>query len=142
MCASERVVIDTNVFVSATILPRSVPRQAVDRALNDGIMLLSEATLGELTETLFRRRFDDYVSVKERELLLAQLASTAEFVQIIRRVHECRDPKDDKILEVALNGRADIIITGDSDLLALSPWRGIAILRPAQYLGQQSDQKI
>jgi hypothetical protein len=142
MCASERVVIDTNVFVSATILPRSVPRQAVDRALNDGIMLLSEATLGELAETLFRRRFDDYVSVKERELLLAQLASTAEFVQIIRRVHECRDPKDDKILEVALNGRADIIITGDSDLLALSPWRGIAILRPAQYLGQQSDQKI
>jgi uncharacterized protein len=57
-------------------------------------------------------------------------------------VRECRDPDDDRILEVALNGRADIIITGDEDLLALSPWRGIAILTPAQYLSQQSDQEI
>jgi putative PIN family toxin of toxin-antitoxin system len=140
MCGSQRVVIDTNVFVSATILPRSVPR-AVNLALNDGIILLSEATLGEFTEILFRPRFDDYVSVKQRKLFLAQLAQAAEFVPIIQRVRECRDPKDDKILEVALNGRADAIITGDEDLLALSPWRGIAILRPAQYLSQQSDQE-
>jgi putative PIN family toxin of toxin-antitoxin system len=142
MCASERTVIDTNVFISATILARSVPRQAVNRALNDGIILLSEATLGELTETLFRSRFDDYVGVKQRELFLAKLAQAAEFVAIIRTVRECRDPNDDKILEVALNGRADAIITGDQDLLALSPWGGTAILRPAQYLSQQSDQEI
>src|SRR5579859_5272874 len=115
MRALERTVIDTNVFLGATILPRSVPYQAVDRVLNDGIILLSEATFAELTETLFRPRFDDYLSVKERELFLAQLAQAAEFVPIIRRVRECRDLRDDKILEVE-------------------------ILRPAQYLNKQSDQ--
>lgn len=138
----KRIVIDANIFVSATILPRSVPRQAVNRALNDGIILLSEATLRELTKTLFRSRFDDYLSVKERELFLAQLAQAAEFVPIIQRVNKCRDPKDDKFLEVALNGRSDVIITGDEDLLSLNPWRGIAIVRPAQYIKQQRDQEI
>ena len=134
MHALGRIVIDTNVFVSATILPSSVPRQAVDSALNDGIVLLSEATFDELKETLFRPRFDEYISVKERELFLAQLEQAAEFVPIIQRVRECRDPKDDQILDVALNGRADVIVTGDEDLLALHPWRGIAIVTPREYL--------
>jgi predicted nucleic acid-binding protein len=51
-------------------------------------------------------------------------------------IRECRDPKDDKFLEVALNGKADLIITGDADLLTLHPWREIAILSPANYLNQ------
>ena len=49
-------------------------------------------------------------------------------------VRECRDPKDDKFLEVALNGKADLILTADADLLALIPWQGIAILSPARYV--------
>ena len=60
----------------------------------------------------------------------------AEFVPVIQLVRECRDPKDDKFLEVALNGRADVIITGDADLLAMSPWRDVAILSPSKYLNQ------
>jgi len=47
---------------------------------------------------------------------------------------ECRDPKDDKFLEVALNGRADVFITGDSDLLGMNPWRGIEIVTSAAYI--------
>lgn len=49
-------------------------------------------------------------------------------------VRECRDPKDDKFLEVALNGKADLILTGETALLAMHPWQGIAILSPARYL--------
>jgi predicted nucleic acid-binding protein len=49
-------------------------------------------------------------------------------------VRECRDPEDDKFLEVALGGKADLILTGDADLLTLNPWRGIAILSAAEYL--------
>jgi len=49
-------------------------------------------------------------------------------------VCECRDSKDDKFLDVALNGRGELIITGDADLLDLHPWQSIAILSPAQYL--------
>ena len=52
----------------------------------------------------------------------------------IRIVRACRDPRDDKFLEAAVNGRADFVITGDKDLLALQPFAGIAIVTPADYL--------
>jgi len=129
-----RCVVDTNVLVSAMVFPLSVPRQAVDKALSDDVLLFSEFTLDELKEVLFRSKFDRYVSREERALFLAQIGVAAEFVSIIQLVRECRDPKDDKFLEVALNGRADVIITGDADLLAMNPWRGMAILSPADYL--------
>jgi putative PIN family toxin of toxin-antitoxin system len=129
-------VVDTNVFVSAIVLPRSVPRHAVDKALDRGVLLFSEATMIELTEVLYRPKLDEYVSKEDRTVFLRQLAGSAEFVSIIQQVRECRDPKDDKFLEVALNGRADVIITGDADLLALHPWRGIAILSPSEYIAE------
>jgi hypothetical protein len=127
-------VVDTNVFVSAIILPLSLPRRAVDQALDNGVLLFSAATIAELEEVLRRPKFDRYVIREERQFFLSQLASTAEFVQIIQLVRECRDPKDDKFLEVALNGRADVIVTGDADLLGIHPWRGIEVLSPAKYL--------
>jgi predicted nucleic acid-binding protein len=49
-------------------------------------------------------------------------------------IRACRDPRDDKFLEVAVNGRADAIVTGDQDLLVLNPFQGIPILSPAGYL--------
>lgn len=128
------MVIDTNVFVSATVLPLSVPRHAVDEALDDGTVLFSDATMSELTEVLYPPKLDHYVSMEERTLFLRQLTATAEFVFIIKHVRECRDPDDDRFLEVALNGRAGIIISGDGDLLALHPWREFAISTPAECL--------
>jgi uncharacterized protein len=129
-----RIVIDTNVFISAAVLPRSVPRQAVDKALKDDIVLLSEETMHELTQVLSRSKFSRYIRVEQRVLFLAQMASVAEIVPIVQLVRECGDPKDDKFLEVALNGRADVIITGDTDLRQMNPWRGIQILSPAEFL--------
>lgn len=134
MRVSRRLVVDTNVFASAIIFPRSVPRQVVNHALDHGVVIFSEATMGELAEVLSRSKFDSYVSRADRELFLAQIERAAEFVPIIRLVRACRDPKDDKFLEVALNGRADVIITGDADLLGMHPWRGIEILSPTDYL--------
>jgi uncharacterized protein len=134
MRVARRLVVDTNVFASAIIFPRSVPRRLVDDALDQGVVLFSDVTMSELTEVLSRSKFARYVSRRERELFLAQIGSTAEFVPIIRLVRECRDPKDDKFLEVALNGRADVIVTGDADLLSLNPWKEIAILSPADFL--------
>ncbi len=129
-----RRVLGTNVFASAIIFPGSVPRQLVDDTLDRGVVLFSDVTMSELTEVLSRSKFDRYVSRQERRLFLGELERAAEFVPIIRLVRECRDPKDDKFLEVALNGRADAIITGDADLLAFHRWRGIEILSPATYL--------
>jgi putative PIN family toxin of toxin-antitoxin system len=139
MCADsfrkiDRIVVDTNVFVSAIMAPRSIPRQAVDQASDNGVLLFSEATLAELEEVLRRPKFDRYVSREERVIFLGQLGVAAEFVPIVQLVSECRDAKDDKFLEVALNGRADVIITGDAHLLGMHPWREVAVLSSAQYL--------
>jgi putative PIN family toxin of toxin-antitoxin system len=133
-----RCVIDTNVLVSAIVSSLSIPRQAVDKLLEEGIVLFSEATMDELKEVLFRTKFDRYVRREDRVLFLSQLESVVEFIPIIQVVQECRDPKDDKFLEVALNGRADVIITGDEDLRAMNPWREIAIITPLQY-SERSD---
>jgi putative PIN family toxin of toxin-antitoxin system len=129
-----RCVVDTNVFVSAAIFPVSVPRQVVNKAVTEGILLSSHDTISELREVLFRAKFDLYISREDRAVFLAQLAMVTEVVPVIQVVRECRDPRDDKFLEVALNGRADAIITGDGDLLAMNPWRGIAIVSPKDYL--------
>ena len=98
---------------------------------------LNTATLRELIERLFSAKFDPYVSREKRDALLLRLAPLIEIVEILETVQGSRDPKDDKFLEVAVNGRADVIVTGDKDLLALNPYRGIAILTPADYIGRQ-----
>ena len=131
-----RSVVDTNVFVSAVMFPHSTPRQAVDRALDRDVLLRSQPTMNELRDVLARSQFDRYVEPEERELFLAEIESVAEPVPIIQLVRECRDPRDDKFLEVALNGRADVIVTGDADLLTMHPWRGVGILSPSDYLSR------
>ena len=134
MRTRQRVVVDTNVLVSRLLLADSIPAQAVREARRKGTLLVSEATMQELADVLARPRFDRYVSIEDRKQLLRLLARVAEFVPIVNQVRECRDPKDDKFLEVALNGRADLILTSDRDLLVLHPWRNIEILSPADYL--------
>jgi uncharacterized protein len=131
-----RVVVDTNVLVSRLILPESLPADAVRKAEREARLLISDATLYELAEVLSRRKFNRYVSRDNRRGFVERLAHIAEFVPIIRVVRECRDPKDDKFLEVALNGRADVIVTGDKDLLRMGPWRGIEIVSPAYFLAK------
>lgn len=130
----ERVVIDTNVLISRLLLAQSIPAQAVRKARRQGRLLVSEATMYELADVLSRAKLDRYITLENRRRFLRQLRRVTEVVQIIQVVRECRDPEDDKILEVALNGRADVIITGDEDLLVLQPWRGIAIVTPKEYL--------
>ena len=129
-----RIVVDTNVLVSRLLAPRSVPAQAVHRAADDGVLLLSEATTAELAEVLGRPKFDPYVSVVDRQQFLRVLLRIAIRVPIMHRVQACSDPADDKFLEVAVNGEAALVITGDADLLALRDFRGIPILTPAAYL--------
>ena len=134
MRARERIVADTNCLVSRLLLPSSVPGDAVRRAADSGLLLASETIMNELADVLARPKFDRYISLADRQQFLRLLGRVAEFVPTVYPVRECRDPKDDKFLELALNGRAHLIITGDADLLALHPWREIAIVTPARYL--------
>ena len=130
----QRVVVDINVFVSGLLRESSTPGQAAATARHNAIVLVSQATMQELPDVLSETKFDRYLTVEQRLQFIRLIASIAEHVPIIHPVRECRDPKDDKFLEVALNGRTDLIVTGDADLLAMHSWRGIAIVTAAEYL--------
>ncbi len=135
MAESPRFVLDTNVIVSAALLKRSVPRQAVDRAIAVGRLLIAEQTISEINEVLRRPGFDKYVTEEERMQFLAALVHEADLIDVTQTCTECRDPKDNKFLELALDGQATAIVTGDPDLLSLHPFRGIPILTPRDFLG-------
>ena len=135
MAERRRIVVDTNVLISRLLAPASVPGRAMDKAL-EGQLLVSEATLAELAEVLSRPKFDPYATLEERERFFALLTRIATRVAIHHRVQACRDPNDDKFLELAVNGQATCIITGDADLLALHTFRSITILTPGAFLAE------
>jgi uncharacterized protein len=138
MSPEQRFVFDTSVTVSALLFEQSVPAQAFRLALKRGQILISQAMLLELSDVLGRKKFDPYLTREEREQFLIMLLHEAEAVEIIEEIQACRDPKDDKFLELAVNGQAAYIVTGDRDLLALNPFRGIAILPPTDFLAELS----
>ena len=129
-----RFVFDTNVLVSALLLEHSTSRRAFDRALNHGKLLLSFAVLRELNEVLSRKQFRKYVDEDDARRFLASLVREAEWVEVSAKITACRDPNDDKFLELAVSGLATHIVTGDQDLLALDPFQGISILTPHAFL--------
>lgn len=133
----QRIVVDTNIYVSRLIREQSTPGRAVARAWKEGITLVSAATLAEIGDVLRRPEIGRFVQPEKVEPYLAQIRSVALFIANPRVIRACRDSRDDKFLEVAVHGRADLILTGDQDLLALDPFHGIRILTPADYLARE-----
>ena len=129
-----RVVLDANVVVSALLFNDSVPGRAFEHARRAGTILASDASLSELRRVLGRSKFDRYLTQTDRDDFLLALAQESEFVEIREVVRVCRDPKDDHVLELAVNGRATTIVTGDDDLLALGPFRGVEIVTPRGFI--------
>lgn len=136
--SAERVILDARVIVSALLVAASTPGRVLDDVIEHGKLVSTDAMQRELTATLLSAKFDKYTRAVDRQALLDRLEAVIEVVPVIQIVRVCRDPRDDVVLEAALNGRADVVITGDKDLLALHPFRGIAILTPADYLAQHA----
>lgn len=134
MRADRKLVIDTNLWISRLLMPGGTAARAVDHGLSGGIPLMSEETLTELSDALSRTRFDRYVSREDRQHFLRLLGGIVRVISVTQRIAACRDPKDDKFLDVALSGEAQTILTGDHDLLELHPFHGIEILTPAAFL--------
>jgi len=129
-----RYVFDTNVIISALLFGQSKPAQAFNAALDRGEILLSRPVLQELNEVLAREKFNPYLLLEERERFIIALLSESIFIDIKENIRACRDPKDDKFLELAVNGGAACIISGDDDLLILNPFRDIPIIKPDEFL--------
>jgi len=134
----ERYVFDTNVIISALLFEQSKPAQAFHAALEHGEILLSLPILKELSEVLSREKFNRYLLTEERERFIIALLRQSTLVDITESIRACRDPKDDKFLELAINGEAMCIISGDEDLLVLKSFRNIPIMKPDEFLSSLS----
>lgn len=129
-----RFVLDTNILISSILTKKTPPQQTFDYCIAHGTILLSDFTLEEISTEIMRQKFDRYASLAKRINFLQVLNDRAEIVTIIESIIACRDRKDDKFLEVAVNGKSDYLITGDRDLLVLHPFRNIPIVTPIEFI--------
>jgi putative PIN family toxin of toxin-antitoxin system len=134
-----RYILDTNVLVSALLVENGAAFHALEQALATGRLIFSSAPLGELITVLTRRKFDRYFPLARRLDFANSLHRNAILVTIGEKITACRDPKDDKFLEAAASSGADMLVTGDDDLLTLNPFRGITILTPRDFLASSRE---
>ncbi len=132
-----RAVVDTNILVRALIKPQGTVGPVL-RRLRDGAyrLLYAESLLAELVDVLGRPRIRNKYGITSDDVatVLTLIDLRGELVMPQRRITVCRDPKDNQVLEAAIAGRADVIVSGDDDLLVLNPFEGIPIVRPADFL--------
>ena len=128
-----RIVLDTNVLVSAALKRQSTPGIVAHTIEQSGGLLKSLLTEQQLFEVVTRPYFATLIDDDTRAWL-RKLMAAAELVGITERIVVCRDPTDDKFLELAVNGRADLIVSGDADLGVLNPFRNIPVLSPAVFI--------
>jgi putative PIN family toxin of toxin-antitoxin system len=140
--AKPRFVFDTNAVISAVLLKQSVSRRAFDQALDEGEILLSVETIDELNQVLRREGFNRYVTEQERLEFLTVLLREATLIQVDVHIGACRDPHDNKFLELAISGKAKCIVSGDQDLLVLHPFRGVAIVTPRGFVDEEWKDKV
>ena len=103
-------------------------------AAANATLLLSRVTFLELASRLDRPKFDRYRTREQMSRYLDWLADVAEWIKPSVRIDACRDRDDNRFLEVLVAGQGDVLISGDSDLLALQPFEGRPIVAPRGFL--------
>jgi putative PIN family toxin of toxin-antitoxin system len=129
-----RVVVDTNILVSFAIRPNQDFERLFDYLAGQGVTLVSEETIAELFAVLSREKFRKYIPQDSAIDYVEWYAGVSESVIVTEHVVACRDPKDDKFLSLAVAGKADCIIAGDSDLLEMIAYKGVPVYRAAEFL--------
>jgi len=141
MSRIQRVVLDTSTLVSAALQPGSIPGQVISKALRNCELCASAEKLDELAQVLDRDKFDRYRVKDSRRSFVALIRRRARLFAVENSVMiaidpRCRDPKDEKFPALALASEAHAVVSSDEDLLVLHPWRGIPILKPAEFLDE------
>ena len=130
----KKIVFDTNVLVSALLFNKSTSKKAFEQALLNHQIISSIECYKELVEVLNRPKFSKYFSEIDKSLFLLNFYKSVIFENVSLIVTDSRDPKDNKFLALAIECSADVIISGDQDLLELNPYKSIAILPPNEFL--------
>jgi uncharacterized protein len=128
-----RCVIDNNVLISSAT-HGGLPLLVLERVLTTGRLLTSVKVIRELSEVLGRDKFEKYLPKAERVEFVAYVIRVSSSTEIVEAIEVCRDPKDNMLLELAVSGEADFLITGDGDLLELDPSRNIRIITPREFV--------
>lgn len=125
---------DTNVLISSIFSKNTPPSLTVDFIQENGFFAFSHETFSELSEVINREKFDKFSPREKRKEFLETIRNISNLYEIIRKVEICRDPKDDKFLDVAIASYADYLITGDEDLLVLKSIGDTAIITPRAFI--------
>jgi putative PIN family toxin of toxin-antitoxin system len=134
-----KVVVDTNVLLSAALSPRGTPAELVDRLLAEGRLIFSEATFAELASRIWKPKFDRYLPIERRKQILFELNSSSLWVEIPVAISNqifSRDVKDDPFIHAALAANATRLVSGDDDLLCLHPLNNLHIVTPRTALDE------
>ena len=132
-----RVVIDTNVLVSALLSElNSPPALTLEKVLKDADrkLLLSPDLMAEYEDVLTRKKFAKAFQEKDIHALLVSLALESILIIPFTEINACEDADDNMVLALAIDGFANCIISGDDHLLRLHPFKTIPILSPADFL--------
>ena len=129
-----RIVLDTNLIISAVLLATSTPRQAFNKVIDNCVPLLSVPVLFEILDAFQREKFNKYVTEAERMKFLIGFLKLTELVEIKETITICRDSRDNKLLELAVSGNAGFLLTGVKDLLELNTFREVKILTPKNFV--------
>ncbi|MDK2828132.1 MAG: uncharacterized protein PWP67_932 [Clostridium butyricum] len=134
-----KIVVDTNIFISAFLGSKKARFLLKDIINDEYILIMSSEQLLEIKEVLNRPKFEKYISKAEIDELVELISLKAIMPAIYDKITDCRDEKDNMILEEAVYGNANYIITGDDDLLILNPYRWIKIVMLRDFLNEIYD---
>lgn len=135
MTTRKRLIFDTNTLISAATYAYSLPAKVFRQGKQEHEVFISSETIEELEEVIYRKKFDRYFADKEerRGEFIDEYLDAATLAPVTQISTDCRDFKDNKFLSLALSVGADIIVSGDDDLLVLNPYQGIRIMTVRQY---------
>ncbi len=122
-----RVVIDTNIWISF-LIGKSLAGLTDAIITNRVQVLFSDDLFSELHEVLQRPKFKKYFSSTAIEQLLVLLYEKIAWVNVVDEFNDCRDKKDNFLLNLSVSGHANYLITGDTDLLVMNPFHGVEIV--------------
>lgn len=131
-----RVVLDTNILISASLSEHSGSGEFLRAVFRQCTVLRSDDTWAEFEEVLLRQKFDRFRSLALRLRLLDDFREVIDRISVRTSFTVCVDPKDNCFLNLAVDGGADFLVSGDDHLLRLTSFQEIPILRPADFLNR------
>jgi putative PIN family toxin of toxin-antitoxin system len=127
-------VVDTSVIVSAFLKPDGTSRKALSRVVENHVLLTSFEILAELNKVLVKPKFQRVFTPVICAEILALLLRVGEMIEVKSAIKICRDPDDDKFVNLALDGHADFLVSRDPDLLVLKSVQSVRVVSPGDFL--------